>query len=307
MQKLRVVVGVLAIASCGKSDKRPEKELVPGTNRVAEPEHTPAPAIDKKVDPACAAKLKDFSTFMTALEEEKASYEIEMFNHLATIDRAPAPVEREMDTVALTPKAAQGWDASESNHVGGDLGKTDAEIVASLTKMHGMTNDNGDRIRVDIDETTPWAEAVRVVGAMQKAGYKEALFAFNGTSKLTPPPGVEPWTTTAEAHDAAEAKLKELKKGCKDWNDGIIVNTKDLVAALEGCNCAVDLDDVRVQTFKATRWHQAHPHVGVLLQLGDGGKTVAASAKSTWGDNAKKLVAGPPESAAVPTVKLVAN
>ena len=307
MQKLRVVVGVLAIASCGKGDTKPERKLVPGTNRVAEPEHAPTPVAEHKVDPACANRLKDFSVYMTALEEEKASYEIEMFNHLATVDRAPAPVEREMDTVDLTPKHAQGWDASESNHVGGDLGKSDAEIVASLTKMHGMADAHADRIRVDIDETTPWSEAVRVVNAIQKAGYKEALFAFNGTSKIIPPAGVEPWTTTAEAHDAATAKLNELKKGCKDWDEGIIMGTKDLVAALEKCNCAVDPDEVRIQTFKETRWHQAHPHVGVLVALGDGGQKIAAPAKSTWGDNAKKLVAGPPESAAVPSVKLVAN
>jgi len=191
MQKLAVSVAVLAFVGC-KGDKKPEPKLVPGTNRIAESEHPAEPVAEKKVDPACAAKLVEFSTWMTALEEEKAAYEIEMFNHLATIDRAPAPVEREMDTVALTPKQAQGWDASESNHVGGDLGKTDAEIVAALTKMHGMTNDHPDRIRVDIDETTPWSDAVRVVGAIQKAGYKEALFAFNGTSKVTPPPGVEP-------------------------------------------------------------------------------------------------------------------
>jgi hypothetical protein len=301
MQKLAVCV-MLAMVAC-KGDRKPPPKLVPGTNRIAESEHPPAPVVEKKVDPACAAKLKDFSTWMTALEEEKAAYEIEMFNKLATIDRAPAPVEREMDTVALTPKQAQGWDASEANHVGGDLGKTDAEMVASLTKMHGMTDAHADRIRVDIDETTPWSDAVRVVNAMQKAGYKEALFAFNATSKVTPPPGVEPWTTTAEAHDAATAKLKELKKGCQDWNDGIIVNTKDLVAALEGCNCAVDLDEVRVQTFKETRWHQAHPHVGVLVQLGDG-TAVTASGKATWGATAKQVVDA---SAAGAPVKLTAK
>src|SRR6476620_11297945 len=144
MQKLAVCV-LLTVVGC-KGDTRPERKLVPGTNRVAEPERAPTPTAESKVDPACAAKLKDFETWMTALEQEKAAYEIEMFNHLATIDRAPAPVEREMDTVALTAKDRQGWDASESNHVGGDLGKTDEEIVASLTKMHGMTNTNPDRI-----------------------------------------------------------------------------------------------------------------------------------------------------------------
>lgn len=301
MHKLGVVVAVAAMA-CGKGENKAPAGRVE-EKQPATPTAAPAP----KTDPACAAKLKDFAAYMTALDEEKASYEIEMFNHLATIDRAPAAMEHEMDTVALTPKDRQGWDASESNHVGGDLGKTDAEIVASLTKMHGMTDKTPDRIRVDIDEKTPWSEAVRVVSAIQKAGYKEALFAFNGTSKITPPPGVEPWTTTAEAHDAADAKLKELKKGCKEWDEGIIMGTKDLVAALEKCNCAVDLDEVRVQTFKEQRWHQAHPHVGVLVQLGDGGQTIALPAKSTWAEGAKKLVAGPPESAAVPTVKLVAN
>jgi hypothetical protein len=302
MQKLVVLVAVFGWVGC-KGDTRPERKLVPGTNRIAESEHAPTPVAAPKVDPACAAKLEDFSVWMTALEEEKAAYEIEMFNHLATIDRAPAPVEREMDTVALTPKQAQGWDASEANHVGGDLGKTDAAIVENLTKMHGMTNDHPDRIRVDIDEGTPWSEAVRVIGAIQKAGYKEALFAFNATSKVTPPPGVEPWTTTAEAHDAATAKLKELKKGCKDWDEGIIIGTKDLVAALEKCNCAVDLDEVRVQTFKETRWHQAHPHVGVLVQLGDG-TAVTASPKATWGATAKQVVDA---SAAGAQVKLAAK
>lgn len=302
MQKLAVSVAVFALVGC-KGDRKPAPKLVPGTNRIAESEHPAAPVAEHKVDPACAAKLADFSTWMTTLEEEKAAYEIEMFNHLATIDRAPAPVEREMDTVALTPKQAQGWDASEANHVGGDLGKTDEEMVASLTKMHGMADAHADRIRVDIDETTPWSDVVRVVHAIQKAGYKEALFAFNGTSKITPPPGVEPWTTTLEAHDAAEAKLEELKKGCKDWDEGIIIGTKDLVAALEKCNCAVDLDEVRVQTFKQTRWHQAHPHVGVLVQLGDG-TAVTASPKATWGATAKQVVDA---SAAGAPVKLAAK
>jgi len=281
MNRLGILLVIVGIG-CGKSaeDKRS------AGSAEAKP-------VKPATDPACAAKLDGFATWMAALDEEKAAYEIEMSGHLATIDRAPAPVDQELDAIVLTPNRLEGYDASESNHVGGDLGKTDADILAKLTKMHALTNKNADRIRVDIDEATPWAQAVRVVDAIQKAGYTHALFAFAATSKVVPPAGVEPWTMTEEAHDAATAKLAALKKGCKDWNDGIITSAKELAAALASCNCAADPDDVRVQTFKATRWHQAHPHVGVLVQLGDGGTAIAAPASATWAEGAKQLVAGP--------------
>lgn len=303
MQRLALVVMVFTAVGC-KGDSRPKRELVPGTNRLVE---KPAPSTDARIsDPACAAKLKDFEAWATALEMERSSYEIEMGNHLATIDAAPAPVEQRGDSFDITPQKIQGFDASESNHADYKLGKDpkDAEIAERLTAMHGMPNDDPDRLRIDVDEATPWKDVVRVVTAAEKVGYKEALFAFAATSKLTPPPGVEPWTTTTEAHDAAEAKLKELKKQCKAWDEGIIMTTKELVEALDNCSCAVDLDEVRAAMFKETRWHQAHPRVGVLVHLGDGGKTVTASPKATWLATHKQLLDA---AAGGAPVKLVAK
>jgi hypothetical protein len=69
----------------------------------------------------------------------------------------------------------------------------------------------------------------------------------------------------------------------------------------------VNLDDMRAQMFKETRWHQAVPRVGVVVQLGDGGVTVTASPKALWSEAHAKLVEAAADGAPPPTVKLVAK
>ncbi|HSD85983.1 MAG TPA: hypothetical protein VLB44_00655 [Kofleriaceae bacterium] len=314
----KTLLAVCILVACGKGDKKQDD----GKGSAAAPAVPGDAAAAATPDPACAAKVKDFEGWLTSLELERSSYEIDFGYRLQVIGRAPSPVEQKIDAVEITPSSIEAFDASESNHAESKLGKNPAQkaLLERLTTIHGMANDAPDRVRIDVDEKAPWGDVARVADAAQKAGYKEAVLAFTATSKLTPPAGVEAWTSKQEEVDAASKRIEEMQKQCKAWDSAILThvpkpsrednakaNASEIAAALVKCNCAVDLDEVRTQMFKEARWHQAVPRVGVLVQLADGGTTINQPAKTLWSDAHKKLLDAAAEGAPPPAIKLAAK
>jgi hypothetical protein len=106
------------------------------------------------------------------------------------------------------------------------------------------------------------------------------VFAFEATSKLVPPAGVEPLTTDADVKAKAEARVTELRKACEPWQDVVFklpktdnrVDEQKAIAkltaeAIAKCNCG-EIDEIRELLWKTKRWHQAHPRVPVEVKLG---------------------------------------
>jgi hypothetical protein len=318
--KIAQVVCALLFVACGKSENKRE-EPVAKPNELAGSATTAGSAAGAP-DPQCAAKVKDLEPWLISLQLESSSYEIDFGYKLQKIDRAPSPVEQQIDNVMITEKRIDAFDATESNHAESKLGEKPAQkdVAERLALIHGMTNDAPDQLRIDVDEKAPWSDVVRVVDAATKAGYTEAVFAFTGTSKLAVPAGVDEWTKKSEDVDAASKKLEEMRKQCKEWGSALFSHVpkstrienatstaKEIAAAIEKCGCVVNVDDVRAQMFKETRWHQAVPRVGVLVKLGAGGTAVTAPAKTAWSEAHAKLLEAAAVGAPAPTVKLAAK
>lgn len=313
---------VLLAAACGKGSKSNDKADGLAHLKPETPTKGSAAAPPAATDPACSAKVKDLAPWVTALELERSSYEIDFGYKLQKIDRAPLPIAHEIDAVEITASHIEAFDATESNHAESKLGEkpTQKAVEDRLKTIHDMADATPDRFRLDIDEKATWKDVARVIDAAIKAGYKEAVFAFTATSKLAVPPGDEEWTSKQEDIDAASKKLEELQKTCHAWESALFshVPNKDeavdaknwgteISAAIEKCNCAVSVDDVKAQLFKEARWHQAVPRVGVMVQLADSGTAITSPGKALWSDAHKALVAAAADGAPPPTVKLVAK
>lgn len=314
---------LVLIAACGKGSKSDDQPVGVAHLRHEEPAKGSAVVLPPATyDEACAAKLKDFTPWLTALELERSSYEIDFMYKLQKIDRAPLPVPQKIDAVEITASHIEAFDATEANHADSKLGEkpTQKALEDRLKAIHDMADETPDRLRADIDEKATWNNVARVMDAAAKAGYKQVVFAFTATSRLAIPPGDNEWTMTREDVDAASKELEEMQKKCPAWDRAIfrhvpnpdeVVDAKnwatEITEAFEKCNCAVSVDDAKVQLFKEARWLQAVPRVGVVVQLADTGATVTSPGKALWSDAHKALLAAAADGAPPPTVKLVAK
>ena len=287
---------LLVLVACGKSEER---------KSGLQPEKTPAA---KPADPACAAKAKELEPFFAGLMLEKASQEINFGWQPVTIDRPALSIARDIDNVTITPKTVAAYDASESNHVDNNIAPNTKPDVAKdrFAAIFAMKVEKergpDDVFRLDIDKAATWGEVVRIVDAAAAAGYTQAVFAFEATSKLVPPAGVEPLTTSADVHGAAEHRLDEMLEACRPWRkatwgrrtanpveDANRIAAESVAGIIE-CNCAMDLDEVRAVSWKAARWHQAHTRVPVAVKLGTE-TTIVEAAATSWSDAHVKLLA----------------
>jgi hypothetical protein len=288
---------LLVLGACGKADETKGRE-----------ETAPKPVgLDARsaTDPACASKAKELEPWLAQLNLEERTFEVDFVYELVVIGRGPAGVEQQIDNVFITPTRIEAFDETEANRAETKLGERPAQqaVVQRLAAIKAMGQ--GVRLRVDVDQAATWGDVARAVEAAAAAGYEEALFAFTATSKLEPPPGVEPYTTTMEAFDEAGARLEALGATCK----GLGKYSSDAAGvseALVGCHCAADPDEVRALLWKRSRWHQARPRVGVVVALGEG--TVVEQPKATpWSEAHTRLLELAPDGAPPPAVKLVAR
>jgi hypothetical protein len=282
-------------------------------------------AVAKGPDPACSAKVKELETWLTDFELETSSYEIDFGYKLQPIARAPLPVSQHGDAVEIRATSIEAFDDSEHNHADSKLGANPAQkaVEERLATIHGMANDAADRIRIDVDQKALWKDVVRVVSAAEKAGYTEAVFAFTATSKLPVPAGLEAWTQKSEDVDAAGKRIEEMQKQCKAWESALFshvpkqdraenarAQASEIAAAIEKCNCAVDIEEMKTQMFKRERWKQAVPRVGLTISIGPGDKSVevAAAGSAPWSDAHAKLVEAVAEGVpSPPTIRFKAK
>ena len=297
MKRLAILV---ALGACSKSEEKKEAKA------PDEPAQKPVAVGGKPAaDPACAAKAKELEPWLAQLNAEERTFEVDMVYRLVVIDRGAAEVAQQIDNVFITPTAIEGFDETEANRADTKLGKNPAQkaVVERIATIKGMGQ--GEVLRVDVDEAATWGDVSRTLDAAVAAGYQQALFAFTATSKLQPPAGVEPYTTSMEEFDAAGARLEALGETCEGlgkWTTG----AEDVSRALVGCRCAADPDEVRALLWKTSRWHQGKPRVGILVGLGEG--TVIAQPKATpWSEAHAKLVELAAEGAPPPSLKLVAR
>jgi hypothetical protein len=298
------------------------------SNRGKEPPPKPRPEPVAVVDPACAAKVKDFEPWITAIQLESASSEIDFGSIMQAIPRAAWPVDQEVDLVIITAKRIDAYDATEHNHVGSSLGQDSSQpkLVAELTRTHGIPPDPKerdagpkDRLRIDVDKDATWGDVARVVEAATTAGYTELVFTFTAISPLTPPAGLPATMTDRQVVLDAEHELEALQDRCKPWSTALMTGGgadrgehakalgKAIAAGILACNCAVDLDKAKQVIWKAQRWHQAKPRVPVRVRLG-GDVVIEQPAATRWSEAHAKLLAAVPEgSATPPAVKLVAK
>ena len=300
MHEMKRIALLLALGACGKAEEKKAPDDT--TQKPVAVETKPA------TDPACAAKAKELEPWIAQLNAEERSHEVDFGYKLVVIDRGAADVEQQIDNVFITPTQIEAFDETEANRADTKLGKNPAQkaVIERFATIKGMGQ--GERLRVDVDEAATWGDVARAIDAAVAAGYKEALFAFTAKSKLEPPPGVEPYTTTTEAFDQAAARLEELGKTCKGLGP-YTTEAARVTEVLVECNCAADPEEVRALVWKRSRWHQARPRVGVVVALG--GDTAPApieQPKATpWSEAHAKLVALAAEGAAPPSVKLVAK
>jgi len=264
-------------------------------------------------DAACTAKVKDLEPWLAKLDLEKMSNEIDMGPKLLLLDRAPSPVPTHIDAVEIRKDSIYAWDISEHDHASSKLEEhaTPKQLAAFLTTMHDKkaTADEfypapDDLLRVEVDRDAAWSDVAHVIDAATAAGYKRVVFPFTATSKLSPPPGVDDKTRSADAAQAASDQLDALHKRCKLLGNVAYAHerksvpaedaaalAKETAAAVLACNCAADPDELRKLTWIDARWHQAVPRVGVELQLdAAAATTVALPAKTAWSDAYAKIL-----------------
>lgn len=295
--RMKRVVMLLAAAACGNAEEKKTPE-----EATAKPVAGDAKAA---ADPGCAAKAKELEPWLAQLAGEERSHEVDFGYKLVVIDRGAASVEQRIDNVYITPTAIEAFDESEANRADTKLGKHPSQkaVVERVATIKGMGE--GVRLRVDVDEGARWGDVTRTVDAAVAAGYQEALFAFTARSRLEPPLGVEPYTTSTELFDQAGDRLEALGTTCS----GLGKYTSDparVSAALAGCNCAADPEEVRALLWKRSRWHQARPRVGVVVALG-GGTVVEQPTATPWSEGHAKLLELAAEGAPPPQVGLVAK
>lgn len=293
---MKYLAVILLLAAC-KSD---------GKKSGRQPEPAPVGSASA-ADPACANKAKDLEPFLAALLVEEASNEINMGWSPVVVGLEARPVRQDIDNVTITPKTVSAYDVSEANHVDNNIQpNTGADVaLARFAKILEMKVEKrrgaDDMLRLDIDKDATWGEVTRIVDAATAAGYKQAVFAFEATSKLAPPPGVDAQTTDAEVTAKSEARLGELKKQCAPLGDVVFnlpktdnkIDEQKAIAkvtadAIVKCNCAVDVDEFRALTWKTKRWHQAHARVPVELELG-AGTTIELPAATPWSEAHAKI------------------
>ncbi|HTL35900.1 MAG TPA: hypothetical protein VL326_22375 [Kofleriaceae bacterium] len=321
------------VIACGKGGAKKDESVTgsaaTGSAAVGEKAGSAAAGsaavVAKAPDPACSAKVKELVPWLTDFELETSSYEIDFGYKLQPIARAPMPVSQHGDDIEIRQKSIEGFDDSEHNHADSKLGANPAQkaVEERLAAMHGMANENPDRIRIDVDQKALWKDVVRVVNAAEKAGYKEAVFAFTATSKLPVPAGLEPWTQKSEDVDAAGKRIEDMQATCKEWRSASYSHApkpspledaqalaSELAAGIEKCNCAVDIEEVKTQMFKAARWKQAVPRAGVTISIGPGDKSVevAAAGSAPWSEAHAKLVESVAEGVpSPPTIRFKAK
>jgi hypothetical protein len=291
-----VLLALTLLVAC-KSGLQPDKTSPqPGSASAA-------PA----ADPACAAKAKELEPFLAGLLVEEATAEINMGWAPVVVDREARPARQDIDNVTITPKTVSAYDASESNHVDNNIEpNTKPEVAkARLAKTFEMKVEKqrgpDDVLRVDVDKDATWGEVVRIVDAAAGAGYKQAVFTFEATSKLTAPAGVEPLTTSEDVHRQANERLEVLKKQCEGWSNAYFAMkhvddkvedqkafAKEIADGIAKCNCPFDLDEVRTTFWKAKRWHQAHSRVPVAIELG--ATAIEQAAATPWSEAHKALL-----------------
>ena len=318
-------VCVVCVVGCGKGSKQEAPSTgSAATGATGSSAKAATGSAAKAPDPECSAKVKELAPWLESFELERSSYEIDFGYKLQPIDRAPMPVEQKIDALEIKPTGMQAFDATESNHADTKLDPNPSPkaVEERLATIHGMPNDKPDRIRIDVDQKALWKDVVRAVQAAEKAGYKQAVFGFTGTSKLAVPAGLEPWTTKREDVDAAGKKLEEMHKQCEAWGHALFVHkfldseidnakamASEVAAAIEKCSCAVNIDDMKTQLFKEARWHQAVPRVPVEIAIGEGDKSieVVAPGKAPWSEAHAKLVEAAAEGAPPPTIRFKAK
>jgi biopolymer transport protein ExbD len=275
---MRTWLLVLALVACKGNEKK--------SGRIEEKTaETPAP----KADPDCANKTNQLQAWLEQLREQKSTEEINFGWQPVVLDREPAKVSQSVDNATVTPKSVAAFDSSESNHVGDNIGaKADAKKVSErLTAIFNMKSGKDDDVlRVDVDAAAPWSEVAKLVDAAVQVGYTKVVFAFEATSKLAMPNGVTGPTTDSKVTDEANAKLEEMRKTCPGWGYSPQSNAE----AIRNCNCKVDPDEVRVQTWKAEMWHQAHTRVGVELAIAKDGRAIEQPGATPWSEAHKMIV-----------------
>ena len=283
---------LLVLVAC-KSDK-------PAGGRV---EEKTKPVEAKATDPACAAKAKELEQWLTQLQDETSSYEINFGWKPVVIDRAPAKVTQQADYLVITPKTVSAYDHSESNHVDNNIGPNadEKKVKERLTTTFGMkgAKDGDDILRIDVDEATPWSEVQKLVDGATQVGYKKVVFAFEATSKVAQPAGVPAKIEDSAMTDEAGKRLDEFRKLCSGWG----YSASSMATALVACNCKVDPDEVRAVMWKKEKWHQAHSRVGVEVPIANDGDAIALAGTTPWSEAHKQFLERPEPSRPAKCIK----
>lgn len=318
----RLVLLACVVVACGKSEQKPTEAAHNTVDKQAE-------AKPHATDPACAAKVKELEPWLTQLEIETASHEIDWRYKLPQIDRAAIPLSRHADWIAIG-KDLMAYDSTVHETTGADkpVAKNLKAVVLKLKEMHDTPASaedkdapQNDQLRFNVDENATWSDVVLVANAASQAGYTEALFAFGAMSKLTAPAGVPDVTTSQDDASKADHALEALREKCKPWDRAMLHHTwnpdrgenakaeaHETAAALAECNCAADPDEVKKLTWQMDRWHQAERRTAIVVKLGgEGATSITLPGKTPWSAALGKLVEAAPAGAPPVAIKLAAK